>query len=411
MALNRNFKPEDEDDQEMSDFQKEIRGTDLAKIKEMLLDSLAYDDALGMWVILSYSDYTGGAAERSNAAYLAKKYPGIVTEDRSDTFNAVTVGIHKEDIDNMDAAALHALYLDLKTIRDEGVIDETSYKQVQVEKIVEAWVNWVAKNFKHELVQKFPQYSDQLDAMARGIGKQLWKLFDEAQGISGEEWSEEKGADQTINVEKVSNAVTQQMLERWMNWVPQANPQVESLLEGKKFSCVMAPAPPEISDAVLRWGKMFIGDDEIYIDENDPDGFGRENDVHVTVKFGLHEPQPSEELLRVIEETQPFEIEVGPCTLFDTGDKYDVVKFDVDGDGLRKLNRRISELPNSDEYETYRPHMTCAYVTKGCCHELIGKPLLNPELEEDLRFLVKSVIFSSPNGTKTTLFLGKPNLK
>jgi len=186
---------------------------------------------------------------------------------------------------------------------------------------------------------------------------------------------------------------------------------IDCLLEDRKFSCVMAPAPPELSDAVLRWGKMFIGDDELYLDEQDPDGFGREDDVHVTVKFGLHEAQPSEELLRIVEETQPFEIEVGPCTLFDTNDKYDVVKFDVDGDALRELNQRISELPNSDEHPEYHPHLTVAYVTKGCCHELIGKPLLDPQFDPDLRFLVKAVTFSSPNSTKTTLFLGKPNLE
>ncbi len=181
------------------------------------------------------------------------------------------------------------------------------------------------------------------------------------------------------------------------------------LLEDRKYSCVMAPAPPEISDAVLRWGKMFIGEDELYLDQKDPDGFGREDDVHVTVKFGLHEAEPSEELLRVVEETQPFEIEVGPCTLFEN-EKYDVVKFDVDGEDLREMNRRISELPNSDEHPEYHPHLTVAYVTKGCCHELIGKSLLDPESELDLRFLVKAVTFSSPNSRKTTLFLGKPNL-
>jgi hypothetical protein len=188
-------------------------------------------------------------------------------------------------------------------------------------------------------------------------------------------------------------------------------PQQESLLQEGKYSCVMAPAPPELADAVQKWGQMFIPDDELYTDPKDPENFGREHDVHVTCKFGLHETKPSPELLRIIEETQPFEIEIGPCALFDTAKDYDVVKFDVDGEGLRELNRRLSELKNSDEHPEFHPHMTVAYVVKGACFELIGKPLLDPQADQDTRFLVKAVTFSSPNKVKTTLFLGKPNLE
>ena len=401
---------DEDDEEEISDFQKEMSIADPAKVEEFLKDNLTYDSALEMWVILSYSDYTGGAAERSNAAYLLKKYSNVITQDRSDRFNATAVGIHQEEIANITAETLHSLYLDLQTIENEGIIDTASYKQIQVDKIVEAWIGWVAKNFKSVLVFKFPDRNDELDAMAKGNGRLLWGLFDEARAVAGEEWQEQKGADQWINIDPIANAVTPAMLQRWFAGIPQAGHQVESLMEDRKYSCVMAPAPPELTDAVLRWGKMFIGDDELYVDEKEPDKYGLEDEVHVTVKFGLHEAQPSQELLRIIEETQPFEIEVGPCTIFEN-EKYDVVKFDVDGDGLRKMNRRISELPNSDEHPEYHPHMTVAYVTKGCCHELIGKPLLDPESGPDLRFIVKGVLFSSPNSEKITLFLGKPNLE
>jgi 2'-5' RNA ligase len=184
---------------------------------------------------------------------------------------------------------------------------------------------------------------------------------------------------------------------------------IERLLQEGKFSCVMAPAPEDLAESVRRWGEMFVEDRDLYTDPGEPGDFGRENEVHVTVKFGLHEHHPSEKLLHILEETQPFEIEVGPCTLFEN-EKFDVVKFDVDGEGLRELNRRISELPNGDEHAEYKPHMTVAYVMKGSCHELIGKPLLDPAIDQDLRFVVKAVIFSSPDQVKTTLFLGKPNL-
>jgi 2'-5' RNA ligase len=181
------------------------------------------------------------------------------------------------------------------------------------------------------------------------------------------------------------------------------------LLE-RKFSCIMALAPPDITDLVLRWGQMFITPDMLYKDPEDPDGFGFEKEVHVTVKFGLHEGEPSEHLLRILEETQPFEIEIGPCTIFEN-ELYDVVKFDVESDALRALNARISdELEVTDTYPDYHPHLTVAYVTKGTCNDLIGKPLVDPANAADFRFIVQSVVFSSKNKTKMTLFLGRPNL-
>jgi hypothetical protein len=202
------------------------------------------------------------------------------------------------------------------------------------------------------------------------------------------------------------NLTPKHILDRWITRAAAGD-----LLLEHKFSCVMAPAPSDLADAVRAWGKMFVPEDVLYADPKDPQDFGREQDIHVTVKFGLHEMTPSEELLRILEETPPFEIEIGPCTLFDTDEKYDVVKFDVDSDALRSLNARISELANSDSHPEYHPHMTVAYVIKGSCNELIGKPLLDPEYEPALRFLAKTVTFSGKNNTVTTLFLGKPNLE
>jgi 2'-5' RNA ligase len=185
----------------------------------------------------------------------------------------------------------------------------------------------------------------------------------------------------------------------------------ESLYESHKFSCLMADAPAQLAQKVIAWGKMFVTDDKIYIEHEHPDEYGREDTPHVTVKFGLHAAEPCEKLLQIIEETQPFEIGIAPCSLFDTSDKFDVVKFDIESDALHTLNERVSQLKNSDSHPEYHPHMTVAYVQKGTCHELIGKPLLPSDVAADFRFLVKAVVFSSPNGTKRTLFLGKPNLE
>ena len=153
---------------------------------------------------------------------------------------------------------------------------------------------------------------------------------------------------------------------------------------------------------------MYVLDEEIYTED---EGKGRETDPHVTVKYGLHEDRPSEELLRIIEETQPFEIELMPASIYEAPD-YDVLKFEVEGEALRALNTRISERPHTDTYPEYRPHLTVAYIQKGTCRELIGKPVVDVRENSQLRFLVKAVLFSGKGDVdrKQTLFLGKPNV-
>lgn len=186
-------------------------------------------------------------------------------------------------------------------------------------------------------------------------------------------------------------------------------PHSDALFEEAKFSCIMAEAPDDIAQQVISWGQMFVADDKIYTDPKDPDGFGRESEVHVTVKYGLEMKEPSPELLRVIEETQPFEIEILNCSIFEN-ELYDVIKFDVEGEGLRALNKRISAFRNGDEHPDYKPHMTVAYVVKGTCRELDGKPLSPEEDAAANHFIAKAVVFSDTNGLKRTLFLGKPNI-
>jgi hypothetical protein len=400
---------EQEDDDYLSDFQKEMQAVDPSKAEEFLSERFKYEDKLGMWTVITYSDFTGSIADRSNADYLLKRYPAIVSSHTSNDFNTVTVGITKENLNNINADALFSISEDLERIENHGTLDAEDYRKLQREKIAEALISSVWGRFINEIGRKFDDaFQTPEDLQAFGRSDAVPRLFQEAKDISGEEWVEADGGEMTIDVDSLVNTMTHEMLERWL---PQVRTPLaaDSLLEGREFSCVMAPAPPEIKDAVIRFGQMFITDDELYSDPDDPGGFGRETDVHVTVKYGLHEADPSPELLRIIEETQPFEILIGPVTLFEN-EKFDVVKFDVDGEGLRELNRRISELPNGDTYPEYHPHMTVAYVTKGTCNELIGKPLFDEQIENQPRFLVKAVTFSGKNKTKVTLFLGKPNL-
>lgn len=399
---------ETEDDDDIQAFQRELKITDPDQVRHDLEKALPWDRDEQMWVLADYSEFTGTLADRANADYFQLRYPHVVTTVAHTKFGRVTTGISRKNLLNFDTDTLFAILQDADRAQKEGALDQAKWKQLQTEARFKAWKEWAGSDFRAKIIMKFHDADVAQVLTALRNSQRMYPFFEQARDKSGEEWSEHAGGEMTINVDPIVDAVTPQMMRRFLDQAAQQ--QHESLMEAKKFSCVMAPAPAEIADAVIRWGQMFVTDDELYIPESDPEGFGREKEVHVTVKFGLHDGEPSPDLLRIIEETQPFEIEIGPCTLFEN-EEFDVVKFDVDSDALRDLNARISKLPNSDSHPEYSPHITVAYVTKGACHDLIGKPLLESELQDDVRFLVKSVLFSSKTGKKPTLFLGKPNLE
>jgi 2'-5' RNA ligase len=390
-------------DDEMKGLIRGIKRSTPQFVEDFMNEHFPWDESYEMWELGGFYNFGGSLADRANCAYFEKKYPGLITTEYGG-LGSETVGIKKADLKKLDADTLESLAADLTAIQDNVVIDDDIYSELESDLRQEAWENWVAWDFVRALVARFPEHEELLweyksDPLMRA-------LFEDARERAGEEWFEEndRGGDQYVRIDPVIQAVSDAMIREWLMGIGEG---LKSKPE-KKFSCVMAPASPELTDAVIRWGKMFITDDKLYRDEKDPDGFGREHEIHVTVKFGLHEAEPSDELLSIIEETQPFEIEVAPCSLFENPE-FDVVKFDCDGEALRALNAKISQLKNSDAHPEYHPHMTCAYVVKGSCLNLVGTPLLGEGDEARLRFTVKSVLFSGAQ--KLRLFLGKPNIE
>ena len=91
---------------------------------------------------------------------------------------------------------------------------------------------------------------------------------------------------------------------------------------------------------------------------------GREENPHITVKFGLH-TNDAEEVRTAMADKSPVAVQFGPASYF-ASDEYDVVKIDVIGKGLRELNAAIAEaLPNTETHPEYTPHVTIAYVKPG----------------------------------------------
>lgn len=157
--------------------------------------------------------------------------------------------------------------------------------------------------------------------------------------------------------------------------------------------------PEDLSKSVQEWCKEYVPEELLYVEEDG--GKGREDDIHATLLYGIvgDDPEPVVALLKTVD---PFEVRLGLVTCFKDNPKYDVLKVDVESPELHQLSYLIRDkIPNNNEYPTYSPHITAAYVQKGACDELIGCPAFQGKT-----FEVNSVMFSDTNNKRTELFLG-----
>ncbi len=105
-----------------------------------------------------------------------------------------------------------------------------------------------------------------------------------------------------------------------------------------------------------------IADEDLY---TEGEKYGKENEQHITILYGLLPGQYSSEQIKEI--LSPW-VEVGywitGVSLFEN-DKFDVVKFSIESLDLDSLNEGFKKLPYENDFPNYVPHMTLAYVKKG----------------------------------------------
>lgn len=176
--------------------------------------------------------------------------------------------------------------------------------------------------------------------------------------------------------------------------VPKSSTQLT--LDSKQAQQVLVFAQ-EIPDADLYSEK----------DENGKEDYGRETQPHVTVLYGLTQHDPKK-AAKFVEQFGPITVTLGKTSLFEN-EKYDVLKVEVEGADLRKLNAQLRKLPNENKFPDYKPHMTIAYLKKG-----EGKKYVGDTRFEGREITFDSVTFSPPSGmadalTQSEMPLGKPS--
>lgn len=131
---------------------------------------------------------------------------------------------------------------------------------------------------------------------------------------------------------------------------------------------------------------------------------GREQEPHITLRYGLHNPNP-EPVGRELRNAGPIRMRLGGLTAFkgaDMGKDYDVVVVKVHSPDLIWLNRKLGKLPHTDTFK-YSPHATVAYVKKGY-GELYAKHL--PALNIDV--VADGVVFSDQDHQYTWIPTAQP---
>jgi 2'-5' RNA ligase len=137
-----------------------------------------------------------------------------------------------------------------------------------------------------------------------------------------------------------------------------------------------------------------IPDDELADD-------GREDHFHVTALYGLTGDTP-DEVEELVSGFGPVHITLGKTSIFPAkeGADYDVVKIDIEGDDIHRLNKLLKELDHTSTHPKFSPHMTLAYVKAGEGRKYVGD---NPLTGRKLSFT--RLQFSDKDRNKTAIQL------
>jgi 2'-5' RNA ligase len=123
-----------------------------------------------------------------------------------------------------------------------------------------------------------------------------------------------------------------------------------------KYGCVLLPLPEPARGRVLALGRM--------IPESDLAADGREDDIHATVLYGLHDDVAEADVFEVLSHFRPVRLKLGAVSVFANGE-HDVIKIEVESDAIRRMNNALRRLPYTSKWSEYKPHVTIAYVKPG----------------------------------------------
>lgn len=162
-----------------------------------------------------------------------------------------------------------------------------------------------------------------------------------------------------------------------------------------EYGCVML----SIDIPSKEWNSILdiIDKKDLYNGEdgNEESKYGLEKEPHITLLYGIHSNVPDEDVEAITTKIVSPKLSIKTASKFDSPE-CDVLKFDISSSVLSDINKKLSELPNTNEYE-YHPHMTIAYLTKGTADKYI-KIINNKKLDKNIDS--NKIIYSKSDGSK-----------
>lgn len=172
--------------------------------------------------------------------------------------------------------------------------------------------------------------------------------------------------------------------------------------EGRRhdYSSLYVELPEELTDNIISWGFDYVSNEFLIADPRNPT-FGREDDIHITVLYGVH-TDDVRDVSGLFSKEKAFGCTLGGIDLFTRNTKFDVLVVSVASEGIHKLNRKVRrEIEATESYPVFVPHVTIGYLQKGFGKQYIGDKTFDGE-----KFNVDKLIFSSKNGHRTAIPLG-----
>ena len=164
-------------------------------------------------------------------------------------------------------------------------------------------------------------------------------------------------------------------------------------MDSKNSSCILCPIPEPLLGEIRAWSLEKVPDEFLSLE-------GRVNDLHVSVKYGLHSPDLFF-LKEVLWSFGRIDIELQTTSVFKMP-QHDVLKIDVRSDGLHELHRLLAATFNhTEEYPRYRPHITIAYL-----RSFLGEKLQGMDVFDGRKTTLEMVAFSGSDYREFEMPLG-----